>query len=635
MTATRFAGACNVGGGSEAALVRAMLRGKGAEVRVVDTATQRLAVGAREIAWGAGRSPVTLEKQGYIIVATATLYNRDEVQARLSVEPTASDISCILDAYLLAGERCLDWLIGDFAFAIWDPAREILFCARDHFGIEPFYYESNDMRFVFAGELGQFDEHSKSEIAEAVIGDFVLGRVADTSSTLYRNIKRLPPAHYAVFGRGRLDVRRYWSLGDAEVVVDRNPADQFRSLFETSVRTRLDAGGTAGILLSGGLDSSSIACTARRARVESGGMSIPTFSLIYEARPNVSERRFMEAVLDQGGFTPTVIPGDDAPPFGEFERLLAEQEGPFLAPSLAGMRAVFAAAQAAGTSVLLDGHGGDEVASHGFGRIEDLARAGRWLKLWRELAAATGAFGDSKMALWLDLIGRHAERYSVRRVANRIERLGRAGRSGASGIGQLVNPDFSRRIALRDRAQHYADGAAAVGAGERERHRATLESPSQPYAFEVLHRLNRATGMQSRYPFWDKRLVEFCVAVPAEAKLDGGWSRLILRQAMAGILPREVQWRRSKFNFSHHTVSGMFAHHRGFMDQIVANPAHPLFDIIDRSAMTELYDRVAAAPHSVDGRSVQALWRVVSLGLWLQQRSAAGAVPDAPSARVA
>ncbi|TJX13431.1 MAG: asparagine synthetase B, partial [Mesorhizobium sp.] len=113
---------------------------------------------------------------------------------------------------------------------------------------------------------------------------------------------------------------------------------------------------------------------------------------------------FIDAVLDQQKTDPTLIPVGNYAPFAEFERVLEEQEGTFLAPGLTLTRGIYRTAGAKGIKVLLDGHGGDEVVSQGHGHLHELANGGRWLDLWREVRSASNTYGDSTLGLYFQFL---------------------------------------------------------------------------------------------------------------------------------------------------------------------------------------------------------------------------------------
>jgi len=550
------------------------------------------------------------------VVADARLDCPVELARQLGQPRDASPARLIAQAYRAWGGAFIDALEGDFAFAIHDAESARLVCARDRFGVRPLHFSSSGSRFAFASSIVMLRGISDlgRSLRQQAIADFILGRVGDTEGTFFEGIKRLPAAHIVTVDAERRSLHRYWSLQpDPQAEREPDAPSRFRELFGQAVGCRMREASRPAALLSGGLDSSSIACIARDQH--GNGPGLETYSLHFSEPERCNERRFIEAVLDQGGFRPTIMSGDDYRPFERHDELLKVMGGPVLAPNLACMRPLIERARDGGVDVLLDGHGGDEVVSHGYGRLDDLARSGSWLALWKEAAAAADNYGRPTPFLVRRIAGRHRG-LDARLVGMVLARL-----SPESVRTRL--PTMLRRDVIE--ACDFSSGASPCppDAGEREQHLATLESPLQAYAFEVLAQFYRAHGIEPRFPFWDRRLVEFCVGLPGSAKLAGGWSRLVLREAMAGVIPDMVRTRRDKVDFGFHLAQGMVRHHDGMIRDLLGENAGGIGDYVDLTAARALYEEIATEPADAAGPKVQQAWRLVTMAYWLDGRPTA------------
>lgn len=559
------------------------------------------------------------------VAADAILYNRHTLADGLGLPRTASEPRLILASYRRWGEDCIDHLEGDFAFAVADAARSSLFLARDRFGVRPLYYAQRDHCFEFASRAGQLVRSAGSEpaIRPVAIAGFLLGRVLDHDGTFFDGIHRLPAAHcLRVTSRGAAP-RRYWRPGPVQLPRRRNELPElFRATFDECVSDRLRDVARPGALLSGGLDSSSIACVARD-RLKCEHAALPTFSMTFDAPGTCNERPFIDAVVETGGFASTVLERKDYAPLAELDALLAEHDGPVLAPNLACMRPLLARARDAGVDVLLNGHGGDEVVSHGYGRLDDLAASGRWITLCRECAAVADTYGDRPWPTLAAICARHS-RLDARIAARALRRFADV---PVEGPKHLLSRDCLATSGIREAFR--AAGAIEPSAGEQAQHVATLAAPLQPYAFEVLANAYGAHGIEARFPFWDKRLVELCLSLPGPEKLDRGWSRLILRRAMSGLIPEQVRLRRDKMDFVHVLASGLVRHHHDEIGDVLSNGAGKLASYVDLARARVFYARLASDPGAAPGREVQALWRAVVMARWLDRRPRAEARPAA------
>src|SRR3989441_814506 len=223
--------------------------------------------------------------------ADARIDNREELCSLLCAPSTVTDADLILQAYARWGERCPEHLLGDFAFALWDARRGLLFCARDHFGVKPFYYHHRPGRlFAFASEIKGLLVLSDvpRRLNETRVADYLVPLLEDKEITFYEEIVRLPPAHRMVVTREGVRIDQYWTLDperEIRMKSDAEYAAAFREIFTEAVRCRLRSAFPVGSMLSGGLDSSSIACVPRELLAEDGGGKLHTLSAGFDDVP--------------------------------------------------------------------------------------------------------------------------------------------------------------------------------------------------------------------------------------------------------------------------------------------------------------------------------------------------------------
>lgn len=564
----------------------------------------------------ASADPKPLARDEFAATADARLDNRDDLIVKLGLSDRAtSEEELILAAYQRWGEACPEHLLGDFAFAIWDGRKRLLFCVRDHFGVKPFFYSANATGFAFASEMKAL--FALPEVTDRLdddrIADYLVG-LADSQSTVYRDILRVPARHSLTVTATGQRLREYWQPV-ASAAPSGDAAEQLRDIFAAAIRCRRRSARPVGALLSGGLDSSSIACVASDQHAKEHGGKLTTLSLVFDRTPALSERRFIEAVLARGGFDPVFDDLGDHAPFADFDVVLGEQEGPFLAPGVAFTRRLYRMAAERGLGIVLDGHGGDEVVSHGQGRLYELARAGHWLGLWREVGGLARATGYPHWPTYAAYLERYAAGGRLGRLGRRLWRSPPPARPAWS---RFVSPKLVARSNLADRFREQSRKEVAASSDERSWQAWIVFSNRRPQSFEVLDKLTAAAGVEGRYPFWDKRLLEFCLSLPSKEKLDGGWSRLILRRAMEGVLPPAVQWRTDKLNFGPHIIRGMLAHHRTLIDRILGDDAAAVGEYVDLPAIRDAYRRIAEKQEAADGFDVQAVWKTVVLATWLR-----------------
>jgi asparagine synthase (glutamine-hydrolysing) len=580
-----------------------------------------------------------VDKNGDVVLtADARIDNREELIATLGLTDRPAgeiaDSQLILAAYDKWSERCPEHLLGDFAFAIWDKRKQILFCARDHMGVKPFYYHHSGQSFIFASEIKAILSQPQvpRRLNEVRVAEYLASMFDDKAITFYTGIVRLPPAHSLTINHNGMQLRSYWSLDPSRELrldSDEEYAEAFHELFTEAVRCRLRSAFPVASSLSGGLDSSSVSCVAQHLVAQDGGSCLRTFSIVFDELPQCDERPFINRILSRGRFKPYYISGERIGPLENMERILWHQDEAFYAPGLYSTWQLYRAASGQGVRVLLDGHDGDGTVSHGAGRLDELAQAGRWIALAIEAKGLAKVHDQSFRKLVWSYV-RHCKldpAVSRFRVLKRMQGLSRA-LHRRTWLGDcfydqpswkaILNPEFAQHIDLAERYRVWRRAQPASAWGERQTHFRILSGGLQPFALEVFDRAAAAFAIELRHPFCDKRLVEFCLALPSEQKLHGGWSRLVLRRAMARFLPTEVQWRVSKTDFLPCFSYGLLVRERERLDAIVRSDLDLIKDYVDISALRRLYQQLTRQGSRMRLQQVLAFWRAVSLALWLR-----------------
>ena len=215
------------------------------------------------------QQPMSLDGKVWL-TADARIDARNELieklKRKLTPKPSPNDAELILYAYEAWGEDCLQHLIGDFAFVLWDGNARRLFCARDHLGVRQLYYSHNTTSFVVSNTVNCLRLHPSvsNKLNETAIGDFLLfGLNQEPNTTTFADIQKLPQAHSLIVSAGNVRLNQYWKPS-ATLVRNRKPADVidgFRDVLQQTVTDRLRTTG-AGISMSGGLDSPAVASVA-------------------------------------------------------------------------------------------------------------------------------------------------------------------------------------------------------------------------------------------------------------------------------------------------------------------------------------------------------------------------------------
>lgn len=500
-------------------------------------------------------APLRHASTGCIVTADVRLDDRPALIAALGLQTAGrviGDGELILAAYLRWGLDCPDRLLGDFAFVLWDPRRRRLFAARDKAGMRQLTYHMAPGRlFACATDPEALVRHPDvpRRIDEARVADFLEQFEAiDHTSTFFADVLRLPPAHALVVEGGTLRTWRYWQIAPPAAQLrlgsDADYAAALRDVLGDAVRARLRSPGPVGAMLSGGMDSGSVTAIAARQLHTDGAAPLPTFSAV-DTDPACKESACVRASLAAiPHIAPHVVSLGEPERFrDEVIRLTRTEADPFDG-HMAMIRAIYLEARRAGLKVMLDGVSGDTTLGTGDMVGHHLAH-GRIAKAWAEARAQERNWGDElgaartfKAALKREMIPDAVRRWR----RDRWERL-QAAREAADSI---VDPALAARIDLparrRANALHVAQDPHCGPLAQAQR-------PLHPYAIVGRERYDRvagALGIEPRDPFLDMRVIEFCLALPPDQLHAEGWPKMILRRAMAGMLPDAVRWKRGR-----------------------------------------------------------------------------------------
>lgn len=569
-----------------------------------------------------------------VITSDARLDNREELINTLGpfdeTDSSISDSALILAAYEKWGESCAEHLLGDFAFAVWDVRRRQLFCARDHFGVKPFYYHLSENLFAFATEIKALLllPEVSTQVNEIRVAEHLANTLDYKESTFYRDISRLLPGHCAIINRDSKRIFPYWKLEmppELKLKSDGEYAEALRELFTEAVRCRLRSSVPVGTMLSGGIDSSSITCMARKLLAEDGTEQLHTFSGVFDHVKECDEREYINAVVRENGISPHFIVADNHGPYADIEEVLKIQDEPMTSSNLYLNWLSYKAAKAQGIKVILDGYDGDTTISHGLGYFTELAYEKRWVKLISEnihYARRINQSWQRSAWSWVWIFGfnpwikKNKLASRARRGVRRVKNITASQNEPVVEGGAELNADFAARVnsALLDKKKKIKLRT------ERGIHFWNLTDNGSHFSpLEILDYAASNFSIEMRYPFWDKRMIEFCLSLPPEQKIKKGWTRMIMRRAMAGILPPEIQWRPGKTDQAPGYNYGLLKFGQKIMNDVIVRNPETIVEYVDIKSLREAHQRFLKSEATL--KDVVSIQHCVSLALWLQKPS--------------
>jgi asparagine synthase (glutamine-hydrolysing) len=538
------------------------------------------------------------------IVADARIDARAELieklktksQAGIPLSLSTPDAELVLHAYDTWGEACVEHLIGDFSFAIWDARERRLFCARDQFGVKPFYYTRLDSCFIFSNTLNCIRMHPavSDRLNDLAIADFLLFDMnEEPSTTTFADIRRLPPAHTLVFQRGKVCVRRYWELSVTTPVLFRSEQEyieRFRELLDTAVADRL-RGATAGVMMSGGLDSTTLAASAKRIFMRNGNPSgLGAYTEVFDSLIPDEERYYATLTADALGMPIEYLVCDHSKIFDRADH--PESRTPEPTHTASPNTAVDQLRQVAARSrVVLTGFGGDP------------ALCGRITVHVRQLLAK-GQFGRmlSDAVRFFGAEGRLSRLYLSTRW-----RILFPSKNESSSYPPWLNEDLEKRLGLPERWDSMdSAGTSALRSAVRPEAIEATGAPMWPNLFEMYDAGVTRVPVEVCHPIFDLRLVNFLLALP---RLPWCTDKELLREAGRGTLPNAVRLRRKSPLAADPLVALLNCPEAGWVDR---------FEPVPELEQYVVRNRIPAVHRERDVWSTWINLRPLSMNFWLR-----------------
>ncbi|WP_461149839.1 asparagine synthase-related protein [Spirosoma pulveris] len=610
-----------------------------------------------------GRVESRLVKGGFLLAFGGLMDATDStcILADTDAHPDSFCSAC-LESYSYSGSRSFNDQTADFALALWDQARETLVCARDIMGVKPLYYVHQSGRFVaFASEIKALlalkelpirpNEHKFREYLT-----WSTDYVPYSTETFYEGVFSILPGHYAELNAQGVDVRPYWQI-DLSGYAGLSSPDDYSTLFESTfteaVSRRMAGKKLVGAHLSGGLDSSSVSCVAQALLRQQQRPTLHTFNIDTQ-QPAADEQAFVQAVVDK--WHPhhhTVHPVPDVLESVQKISQLFDRPEHFIIPSSFHL-SVSLATQQVGCDSLLTGHDGDSVATMGFDFLDQLVDATDWVNLETACRQVTGLSGRNLTQVdenWTSLSGQEKfERYALTVIGGNLKRQFREqsipgflttfraqkaalGLSSSAFVSYLskrllsrlkasvplsspLSDAFNERVPVR--AQQTASGLTSVPVAGQQMPLNQIVNTTNIVCNEQMNHIGEYYGHSYSFPFFDKNVLELCLATPLSVHFDQGRGRGLIRNGLATVMPSTVANRLTKANFvEYSTLSAQQLYQNTHM--LFSSPNHAIWAVVSSEKFARLVKTVfdPQLPVSRKTRFNWMLCRVIYLALWL------------------
>jgi len=580
------------------------------------------------IAPESARERQPLVDTGSMVAFDGRLDNRPELLAALRRESDLSadspDPVIVLAAYRAYGDSCIERLNGDFALAIADTSARRLLLVRDAVGVRPLNYYAAPGLLIFASEIKAIlaDARVPRRPNEAALADYLLTRFTmgdHRGDTFFEGIHSVPPGHVTIVTPAAVSTRQYWKFDlerTTRVSSFREHAEGFRACFEQAVRRRMRRSGPIAVSVSGGLDSSSIFCTAQtlRRRAPREMPDVIGFSCGAPCGSPADESAFLAEIERRYGVQIHRVFNLPSGFIDGSARAIWHTEAPLLDGQWARTHALLAAVHDSGCRVLLTGHWGDQVTFDD-GYLLDLWRRAAWREAWthatehpRWLGIADPRF--SKRRLMRSIV----REYLPDAIVPTLRRVRNFARPARGPLAWYTNGFRQRASAV----------AAAPTRGRRVRAHAHSLAQEVTSRYHVLCMewngdIAAMHGLEMAFPFLDRDLIEFVIATPGEVLTWQGVPKAILRSAMDDVLPDSIAQRRSKADFTDVVNDGVALDYESVVEYLRRGRLAARWGIVDAKVMDEQLAAIKVRVRGPDCAISWALADLLALELWLRQ----------------
>jgi asparagine synthase (glutamine-hydrolysing) len=546
----------------------------------------------------AGHQPMFSDDDRYVLVFNGEIYNYLELKEELSQDfkfKSSTDSEVLLKAYIKWGKGCLDKFNGMFAFAIYDKYNGTLFCARDRFGIKPYYYYLDKNFFAFASDIPPLMKVLANRAADKqMVYDYLaFDRICHIEDSFFEGVKKLQHGHYLELKDKKIQTSRWYNLPNS-LKEPFNGIEDLKASFEESIKVRLRSDVPVGACLSGGLDSSAIVSTMLKTF---DFKNLNTFSAVYEKGMRGDETPFIMEYRDTVENMFFTSPTADGL-YADMDRFIAANSEPVTDTSVYAEFKVMESAQHRVT-VLLSGQGADEEMAgyhYFFGMLyKEMFLKLQWMKMTKEILAYLHRHRS--------LLGLYAFGYFM--LPGNLKNI------ISTRYKKYLNQDFKHEFKGSNAIVEQLYGASSL-------HKSLLRH----FEYKLEHLLiwvdrnSMWFSLESRFPFLDHRFVERVFTLENKDIINNGETKCLFREAMKGVIPERLRKRQDKVGFE--TPADRWfrlPQYKNLIEDILNSKSFAEMGFIDAGIAGKLYRKHLKGEINISND----IWKWINLYKWSEK----------------
>ena len=509
----------------------------------------------------AGKQPMSNEDGTIWITFNGEIYNFQKLRKELEKKghrfKSKTDTETIVHAYEEYGAQCIQKLNGMFAFALWDERKKTLLLARDHVGIKPLYYAFQNGTLYFGSEIKAILAHPdfKKELDHEGISHYLTFGSAPAPFTLFKNIQKLPAANYLLAKNGSIEQKEYWnpviSGRESGNRSERDYIEETRNLLTASVQSQMVSDVPFGCFLSGGVDSSTNAILMSKAL----GRPVETFSVGTKHLDASNEFKYSRRVARSIGIKPheLLIDENDLPEF--LQTFPLHMDDPTSDPICLPLFYLARFTRKNGVIVIQIGEGADEIFAGYDAYIKALRLYRRYWSRMEKFPGVIKRLLENASEITANRVPYWSQEYIQRLARNQEPFWGLAVAFGGVEKNKLLTTKFKNTLSepSYEIIEHYYKELEKIDNKADFLKRMTYIEIKHRLPEFLLARADKMTmahGVEGRVPFLDQRIVELALNMPQSLKLKEGQTKYILKRAVEGLFPEELQesviWRKKQ-----------------------------------------------------------------------------------------
>ncbi|MDI1235354.1 MAG: asparagine synthase (glutamine-hydrolyzing) [bacterium] len=551
------------------------------------------------------------QSNNYVIVFNGEIYNYLEVKEKIEYNwKTSSDTEVILAAFIKWREKCLDYLNGMFAFAIWDKTKKELFIARDRIGVKPLYYFQNKELFIFGSEVRSILSTGlvNKKIDQLSLKQYLANLSVKTPRTIIEGVFQLCPGEYAIFKNGEFNKKIYWSITDTKnrdfkPLSYADTVKRTRLLFEEAIQSRMVSDVKVGAFLSGGIDSSAVVALM----AQNNPQPVETFSIVFDEK-EFDESEYSQLIAKKYNTKHTEFKLKPTDLLDQLPEFISNMDS----PTVDGINTYLVSKMVSktGIKVVLTGIGGDEL----FVGYKNFKR-------WKDFSKIKFLFKNPLSNLLFNLLSKVFHNRVITKIRNFQSIEGDGIKSFYANSRSIFLNDELKKL-FNDHENAPIENWKNLDDNNVKSHplysQYTIAELTN-YTLDVLlkdtDQMSMAWALEVREPFFDYKFIEFVLSIPDSYKVKGDSPKSLLVEAMGDLLPSDIV-NRPKKGFSFPWDKWLRGEMKTYCDNAINQLAgRGLFNSIN---LLDLWKRFLNNDKSVTWMHV---WAFVILEKWLEENN--------------